>query len=162
MHRLDQKEKKLQKEIAKSQQPKDCPENQSLRHLLLRASKLQSKLKSKHNELIDKQQIAEKEQLYESSKHKVKFENNQDLESLGKLTMFDSRIQIDNTIGEQPEDESSKVKSVQASILLNQIEALEQQLIARTSKVLKNAEIVKEFQKYKEQKSYTKVKNLTV
>jgi len=92
----------------------------------LRASKLQSKLKSKHNELIDKQQIAEKEQLYESSKHKVKFENNQDLESLGKLTMFDSRIQIDNTIGEQPEDESSKVKSVQASILLNQIEALEQ------------------------------------
>jgi len=76
--------------------------------------------------LIDKQQIAEKEQLYESSKHKVKFENNQDLESLGKLTMFDSRIQIDNTIGEQPEDESSKVKSVQASILLNQIEALEQ------------------------------------
>jgi hypothetical protein len=87
---------------------------------------LQSKLKSKHNELIDKQQIAEKEQLYESSKHKVKFENNQDLESLGKLTMFDSRIQIDNTIGEQPEDESSKVKSVQASILLNQIEALEQ------------------------------------
>ena len=94
--------------------------------MLLRASKLQSKLKSKHNELIDKQQIAEKEQLYESSKHKVKFENNQDLESLGKLTMFDSRIQIDNTIGEQPEDESSKVKSVQASILLNQIEALEQ------------------------------------
>ena len=92
----------------------------------MRASKLQSKLKSKHNELIDKQQIAEKEQLYESSKHKVKFENNQDLESLGKLTMFDSRIQIDNTIGEQPEDESSKVKSVQASILLNQIEALEQ------------------------------------
>jgi hypothetical protein len=76
--------------------------------------------------LIDKQQIAEKEQLYESSKHKVKFENNQDLESLGKLTMFDSRIQIDNTIGEQPENESSKVKSVQASILLNQIEALEQ------------------------------------